>query len=879
MRSRATRALLAALLAAFAMTPVAAQDKPPPDATPPADNSASTAPEQPPASDSSASQPAGSQPAAAEPAQPTLATVPVKTDEAAAPPSRNAPVKLDELTVTAQKRVQSIQDVPISISAMNSQFIHEQGLTDIRDALALMPNVKMAEAGFFTAPSIRGFTFNNNNKAFEPPIGIVIDGIPYTRPEYFMMTLFDVSRLEVMRGPQGTTFGKNTTAGLISLTTKDPTSSPDGVLQFQGGELNRKHIEAAYGNALTDAVDFRIAAIYDERDGYIHNTVGDINPGVPKWYKNRKRTGARGKLSIPDLWGSALKIGIENVSLLSGGAAFEYVKVSKDFNTACKRYDPNFDSTPGNWTDSEDFPGFRQVHITTVNGEWTDDLAGWNVVAVGGHSTMRQNLQLDVDFTPAPSTIGFGSDRSPTTTFELRTTSPTFDGLLGLGHFFGWDLGSTDLLVGGFFERREILGSVFRFGINDQATLELVQGANGNTGTGVAGNGGEFGGLTANDVQQNYEEVVQLFNQHAQATGAFTHLKWQFLPSWAWELGVRYTTEKKDADWKLRFTTPDPNAVARRLGFIPFTDALTRKETNVQPKIALDYALTDNIKLFAHWTRGYKGGGYNAFAYRNVATDPNTGATTNPPQRTTKDLQYEPEITTEKGFDIKTTLFGGAARVNLSLYDMTARNFQVLVRNNPSDTIGLGTTQVANAEGARARGTELDLTWLVTDWFTVIGANGLNATKYLKFTHNDCPSDRQVKGGCNATGSRFPYAPLWNSALSLVTNIPFERVPLLGWALGSTGLDLFASVTGEHQTWSFLDTDLDTRPEKVQHEFYRLKANVGVGNPAKRWSFRVIGDNLNNARTYIRAGDIFSGQVAASQNEPKLIFAQFQQDF
>jgi outer membrane receptor protein involved in Fe transport len=810
------------------------------------------------------------EPAAETPPEAAPETIAVDAPAPEAPAS--SATVLEDVVVTAQKRVQSIQDVPVSMSAMNAEFIHEQGLTDIRDAMALMPNVKMEEAGFFTAPRIRGFTFNNNNKAFEPPVGIVVDGVPYTRPEYFMMTLFDIDRVEVMRGPQGTTFGKNTTAGLVHLMTKGPSSSPEGRLQLQGGELNRKHIEAAYGGGLTEGLDFRVAGLYDERDGFIRNTFHDVDPTVPEAYKNRKRTGGRIKLEMPDLFGSDLKIGVEQVSLLSGGAAFEYVEITPDFDTACRRYDPGFDAIPGNWTDTEDFPGFRDVRISTTNGEWTDDFGGWNVVAVGGHSVMTQDLQLDVDFSPAPSTIGFGSDRSPTSTLELRTTSPTFDGLLGISNPFGWNPGSTDLLVGVFYEKREILDSVFRFGVNDQATLELVQGANGNTGTGLGGGGGEFGGLTANDVQQNYEEVVQLFNQHAQAVGAFTHLKWQFLPSWAAEAGVRYTTEKKDADWDLHFTTMGANTLMGRLGFIPFTDALTRDEDNIQPKFSLDYALTDNIKLFAHWTRGYKGGGYNAFAYRNVEDDGTT--------HTTTDLQYEPEITTEKGFDIKTTLFGGAARANLSLYDMQAKDFQVLVRNNPSGTIGLGTTQVENAEGASARGAEFDLTWLVTDWFTVIGASGLNETKYLKFTHNDCPSEvPNAEKPCDATGKRFPYSPLWNNALSLVTNLGFERLPLVGGWLGNTGLELFASVTGEHQTWSYLDTDLSERPSKIQPEFYRLKANVGIGNPARRWTFRVIGENLNNSVTWIRAGDIFANEIAASQNEPKLIFAQFQQEF
>jgi iron complex outermembrane recepter protein len=157
---------------------------------------------------------------------------------------------IEEIVVTAQKREQFVEDVPISMSVIDSKFIAEQGITDVREAALFVPNAKVEIAGFFAAPRVRGFSFNNNNKAFEPPAGLAVDGVPYTRIGYFQSALFDLERLEVLRGPQGTTFGKNTTAGLFSVVTRDPSPEYTGHVDVQLGEYDRHRAEGAIGGPL-----------------------------------------------------------------------------------------------------------------------------------------------------------------------------------------------------------------------------------------------------------------------------------------------------------------------------------------------------------------------------------------------------------------------------------------------------------------------------------------------------------------------------------------------------------------------------------------------------------------------------------------------------
>ncbi|MGH7804280.1 MAG: TonB-dependent receptor, partial [Candidatus Binatia bacterium] len=195
--------------------------------------------------------------------------------DAAAPPAR----QVEEIVVTAQRREQDAQDVPISMSVLDREFLAGQGVTDVREAMLFAPNVKVESAGFFSAPRIRGFTVNNNNVAFEPPAGMALDGVPYTNVAYFQAALFDTERVEVLRGPQGTTFGKNTTAGLIHVVSKDPSDEYSAFADLQYGELDRQRVELGIGGPLwKDVVNLRLAGLYDSRDGFVENTTAAVVP-------------------------------------------------------------------------------------------------------------------------------------------------------------------------------------------------------------------------------------------------------------------------------------------------------------------------------------------------------------------------------------------------------------------------------------------------------------------------------------------------------------------------------------------------------------------------------------------------------------------------
>ncbi|WP_372798280.1 TonB-dependent receptor [Litorivivens sp.] len=758
-------------------------------------------------------------------------------------PGGKKPRVIEEIIVSAQKRDEAVQDVPISMSVMTAEFMVEQGVTDLREALLYVPNVAVEQAGFFAAPRARGFTFNNNNKAFEPPLGLAIDGVPYTRIPYFLAATFDLKRMEVLRGPQGTTFGKNTTAGLIHILTADPSDEFTGNFSAQRGDFERERYEASFGGPLIqDIVNFRIAAFTDERDGFIENTTDDVNPKAQENFRGHDRDGYRLKLQFPDLAGADVKLTWEDVDLTDLGTGFEIIRASDEVKEYLRAYDPNTDFEKGNYTASLDEQDGRSVNIKTFNLQVNYDISEWGLVFVGGHSVLEQSLSLDTDFTPAPATLGLGGDKSPTTTGEFRVISPPLEGLFGIESLFGADLGSSDFVAGVFYQDRQINDSYFRFIFDLPSYLGLIAAA-GSDDSALA-----YSLLPNLGEDQLVEDFTQTFEQEAESKAVFAEFKWHFLPEWTAQVGMRNGTETKVGEWKQFYNQSQPAVVLPQAGIQEFEARREQEDTQFQHKISLNWQPTENISLFLHRAEGVKGGGFNAFAFRGVEDE----------------LVFYPEFTTEWSFNAKTSWLDNTLNANLSIFRMDVDDFQVLSRAPERTTIGIGVTLVKNAAEARSQGVEGDIQWLVNDWFTLIGTIGYNETEYLNFTDNECPPDKTDDPNCgDASGKSFPFAPEWNNTLTGLVRLP----------ISNTGLEFTASATIEQFSEQLLDVDLDER--KLQEGFERYKASLGIAHPAQGWSLKVIGENLSDEATGIRQGDLFSGVFVEIAEQPRTLYAQF----
>lgn len=788
-----------------------------------------------------------------------LQTIAIAVPEAPEPALSEPPTAvLEEIVVTAQKRgVQAIKDVPVSISVVDERLIYDWGITDVREAMLFVPNVKVEQAGFFASPRVRGFSFNNNNKAFEPPAGIAMEGVPYGRVEYFAAGLFDTERIEVLRGPQGTTFGKNTTAGLINILSRNPTDFFDGYVDVQGGDYDRRRLEMGIGGPLIeDGVNFRVAAVSEARRGFVYNTTADVAPEAERYMRGDTRDGVRLKLQIPDLGASNLKLSYESVALESLGTGVEIIRATETVKSRLRAYDPRADFVPKNYVSSLDSPDGRRTEIDSFVADWARPLGEWSISALGGHSVMRTTVAADIDFTPAKAIEAEGGDESPTTTLEVRVLSPSFVGLLGFSEFLGADLGRSDLLFGVFTQRTAIDNSRMRFRFYPGPLLDLTLAAESDGfADGIFGLVGPAVPALPDEVGLDPEQSSQYFRQRSDTVAVFGQLQWNFNDYWALQLGGRLSRESKAAAWEQTFDSPGPNPLMRTQGLEEFAASESLSEQNFQPKVALNYQPNQNISLFVHWATAYKSGGFNAFAFRGVHDE----------------LVYEPEYSTEWGFDLKSTLLQQTMQMNVSLYRMDIDDFQVLTRVPETSAVGLGVSAVENAATARAQGIEGDITWLATHWLRLMMSLGLNDTEYLDFKTNDCPADQPNADEdddprCDATGKSFAFAPKVNGTLGFNVIPPFDF----------NGTTFSAGLTAEYQSRQYLDIDLDER--KTQDAFWRLRASAGVKG-VSGWSFKLIVDNLNDVATYIRQGDVSPGLFVGALEPPRMIFGQFHWSF
>lgn len=181
---------------------------------------------------------------------------------------------LERVIVTAQKRAQSIQDVPISITAFSGDYLEEPGVRTIEDVSLMTPNSSISNSSQQTNSriTIRGMG-SAGNSAIEPSVGVFIDGVYYPRPGSVIGQLMDIQSFEVLRGPQGTLFGRNTPMGALNITTRNPGFETEGMLEAGVGNYGMYEVGGMYNAALSDSAAARISVKYVDRDDYGENTL------------------------------------------------------------------------------------------------------------------------------------------------------------------------------------------------------------------------------------------------------------------------------------------------------------------------------------------------------------------------------------------------------------------------------------------------------------------------------------------------------------------------------------------------------------------------------------------------------------------------------
>lgn len=471
---------------------------------------------------------------------------------------------LEEVVVTAQKREQSIQDVSTSVSALTGNQLQEMGLANTSELSRHVPNfIFGSPVGDGAAPSlsIRGVGIATPYDSSESPVALYIDEVYYGTTIGQTTSLYDMDRVEVLRGPQGTLFGRNTTAGLVHFVTRKPTDEPEAHGTFTYGSWDRINFEGALSGPLGDSMRARISVLHNEHDGYQRDRIsGDRGA-------DRKTTALRGQLAfdINDETEVLLKM---HGSDTSGGA---YLYKTRGYSTpAGERCTLDqidalqcFDDF-GN-RDPVDDPHVVQVNpftdynldVETLGGSakitWQRD--GWELVSITAVEWLEKKHNEPSYAAPAPVPLS--------AQFNIETDQVTQEARLSHG--------SDDLtwMLGFYYYSDEKDGSF--------TLLPPIP----------------FGNL---------------YVQEVDSWAVFGHAEWRFMPAWSLEAGVRYTSEE---------TKLASNVDTGFLGIGAFTYSDKVDDDNVPWHVGLNWEATEDVLLFLNIARGYKSGGFNSSGFIN----------------------------------------------------------------------------------------------------------------------------------------------------------------------------------------------------------------------------------------------------------------------
>jgi len=577
---------------------------------------------------------------------------------------------LEEVIVTAQKRSESSQDVPISIQAFGAESIEKLGATELFDLAASAPSLSIGGIpGSNTQSGLRGVVDFARNIGIDARMGVYIDGVYQGRSSTANQPLLGLESVEILRGPQGTLFGKNTVSGAINLNTRK--ASEDFIGELKAGIGNEGYWTGSgyLSGPLSETVFASIAYTKQERDGLFNNVV--LGKEVGDWAQQ----GARAQLRfLPSDQ-------LEMVFAADWGSSSSEAPV---FTTAAR---PAFESGKDDELDEVDFWG------TAFTVNYSTD-SGYTVSSISAYRENEYYLYGDEDFTPAVDAFQTTFDEdSDQFSQELRIVSPEsedFDWVAGLYYFESSVATGRSLLFGApVLPSQALSGTITIPSVVDVTSYAAYVQGNYR----FADKWELTAGLRYTDEEKDFD-----FNQvnapSDPATGAVVL-----------ELGLGLP-----AATAAFLASQAPGALFNAFN-LSYQDKYS--DSHVSPTIGLNYKLSDSVMYYAKYSRGYQSGGFNG------DFNPYLPA-----------IQFDSEYVDAFEVGVKSTSADGKLRVNADVFVQKFSDFQLF----QSVPVGNTNVQiVSNAGEATSQGVEVETVWLPTDSLQLtVNATYLDAT-YDKF--------------------------------------------------------------------------------------------------------------------------------------------------
>lgn len=730
--------------------------------------------------------------------------------------------ELEEILVTAQKREQTLREVPISVNVLPAGLLEDYGITNIEDMADYIPNLNMTQTGIGTNIAIRGIA-SGVNQGFEQSAALFIDGVHHGRAQLSRAPIFDVERVEVLRGPQSILFGKNSTAGAISITNARPEDEFKArISALYGFEQDERDFRLMLTGPFSDTLSARVAILKSESGGYMENTTlnrdeaqNDVQVlrGMIRWQPTED-------------WDINLKL--ESGSFDSIGRNVEVISpVSLPIPQAVPYASVLAFLTQGSYVlDTE------QNFKRQSNGDYSNNntknatldievqLGSHTLSSVTGYLAYDYDEMCDCDFTGAPLFNIHSIEDYKQISEELRIAS---------------DEDQTVSYLGGLFFQSSDITFDDTINVPQNSLIGAVLSA-----PPPAGVGPQLASI------MNGSSTSRHFTQDTDIAAIFAQATWNITDSTRLIVGARYTSESKDASRNQVLHLPNGTALPQGDPSQPYNilyglfniepyDTIrdSRDESGFTPQITIQQDF-DIAMIYASYTTGFKSGGFDvrSNSHPNPAVNNSVNASGGVIRPITGVFQFEDEEVTNYEIGGKFSL-GDAAELNIAIFRSEFDDLQT------SQFDGAFSFNVTNASKAVVQGLELDGRWAITDSFLLSG--GL---AYLDFTYNSFPNAQCYFGQtdniepfgdnlCDATGKRREFTPEWQGNLTADYNISLTN----GWEINSS-LGLIYSD-------SYLTTPA-LNPLLEQDAYVKVNARIALSGTDDRWEIALIGKNLTN---------------------------------
>lgn len=736
--------------------------------------------------------------------QPTEQDAPIQ--DAAAPADAAGGSGYDgDIVVTAQKRAESAQDVPISLTALSEGSLAQASVDNVLDLPRIAPSFQATRASQAanTRLSIRGIG-SSGNSSIEPSVGAFVDGIYIPRPGPLLATLNDIASVEILRGPQGTLFGRNASMGAISFHTHDPSDELSFQLSGEGGSYNRIRGAAIINAPLAEGYAVRASVLYDDFDGFGRNDITGKRFGDSRVVSLR---GAfKGELAPTLTWvvkGDYQRQRGDGLTATSVVADTVTPTALANWRTRSGNQLPIVDRTY-TYRNRADTDGELRDEQWGIASDLSLDLGEYTLRLLSGYRDWSYFQQEDdVTNSPAPLYGREATFDSTSHSQELQIISPP-DALLDGRLSF----------VGGLYYFRE------KYRIGETVNL-----------------GSEFcSRITGRTAPANIAPCLALpqmdatrsdFTQVTESVAAFGQATFKITPEFELTGGIRYSHDNKDGDFvsilNNRFATV--RAADTALG-LEFDGGKFTYRANAT------YRPTRDLMFFATYSTGFKSGGFDA----------GNGATLG------LNRVFEPETTDNYEVGAKTEFLQRRLTVNATLFRTDVNQFQLRSFNGQ-------TFSVRNAGSIRQQGVEFDVTARPIDGLS-IGVSGIRLDSEFTDFRN-APGLPGFGGTQDQTGARAPYSPKWQGVVSgsYTGDIPGTQ---LGWSLaGNLSFQSESEVGGAG----------DGNPQGRQPAYQVLGGRFAVTGPDDAWELYLTGENITETGyCTIRFSQVLNGPLGL--NDP-----------